>query len=718
MSKFLNKLIPRSFAAWSITAIVAGILCGLVFGPRCTALNPLGDIFIRAYSLALLPYLIFEITGVFGGMRRESLLALLKNGGFAILGTMGLGATAVTLLPLMLPHLLSSPLFDPKILEATPSPSLIETFLPSNIFSAMSTGNVPAVIFFSILVGIVLQNMKNREPILNLILPLRQLFNEIFGIVAKKVAPFGIFALTASAIGSAQGADLQRVLGLLAMMLVGFVVLGLIILPGILSSLTHYKPSQIWSVLRDPLIIVGATGNIMLSMPLMIEGLKRVLIDEASEEDRAKADFQAVEALVPICFTMFGIGRHLLMVVMPFLAWFHDTPMTTGEILRNVPSIFASAFGGAQAALLMELPRLGLPVNLLSVYLINAQWLLRISEPLSLIGTITVSFLLVASMTSCLVFRPLRVIAFGSIAAIVAIVLGMTCHHFLSLSLQGYSNSRKIILTRESCVEAPKATILSKDNIPAPARVTLADIQKRGVLRAGVKENAVPWVYRNEKGDLVGYDIDLLASLAAAMQVRLELVEGKPSELRKWLAEERLDCAAGGLHSTGLASMGGLFPIRYEKVTLAVVVSDGWVGRVQDIISAQNSAPLRLATHGRQDTSNDLRASMESRLSTSGKHKSISFIPIQETGEFLSGRDVKFDALLSSAEAGSAFAVIHPDTTMLPIFGRDLSADIVLLFPKNDETLLDFVSDWILENQNLDLLERLRDHWILFAPEP
>ena len=55
---------------------------------------------------------------------------------------------------------------------------------------------------------------------------------------------------------------------------------------------------------------------------------------------------------------------------------------------------------------------------------------------------------------------------------------------------------------------------------------------------------------------------------------------------------------------------------------------------------------------------------------------------------------------------------------MLPIFGRDLSADIVLLFPKNDETLLDFVSDWILENQNLDLLERLRNHWILFAPGP
>lgn len=712
----MSQLIPRSFAAWSITAIVAGIFSGLVFGPRCTVLNPLGDIFIRAYSLALLPYLIFEITSVFGGMKRESLLALLKNGGFAILCTMTLGAMAVTLLPLMLPHLLSSPLFDPKVLEAARSPSFIETFLPSNIFSAMSSGNVPAVIFFSILVGIILQNMKNKEPILNLILPLRQLFTEIFGIVAKKLAPFGIFALTASAIGSSQGADLQRILGLLAMMITGFIILGLILLPGILSSLTHYKPSQIWSVLRDPLIIVGATGNIMLAMPLMIEGLKRVLVEEAPTEDRARTDFQAVEALVPICFTMFGIGRHLLMVIMPFLAWFHDTPLTTGEILRHVPSIFASSFGGAQAALLMELPRLGLPVHLISIYLINSQWLLRISEPLSLIGTVTVAFLLVASMRRHLVFRPVRMLAFGGIAAGVGILLGISGHHLLAISLQGYSNTRKIILGRESCVDVPRPTILSREKLPSPAPTTLADIQQRGVLRAGVNKDSVPWVYRNEKGELVGYDIDLLSSLAAAVQVRLELIEGDPSELANWLAEGRIDCAAGGLHSTGLASMSGLFPIRYEKVTLAVVVSDEAVGRIQNMITAENTAPLRLATHGRQETSNDLRASMESRLSVGGKRKSISLIPIQETEQFLAGRDVKFDALLTSAEAGSAFAVVHPETTMLPIFGSDLSADIVLVFPKNDEALLDFVGIWILENQNLDLLERLRRHWILFAP--
>jgi hypothetical protein len=104
-------------------------------------------------------------------------------------------------------------------------------------------------------------------------------------------------------------------------------------------------------------------------------------------------------------------------------------------------------------------------------------------------------------------------------------------------------------------------------------------------------------------------------------------------------------------------------------------------------------------------------------VSQGTNHRNISFVPIQDSTEFLSGVDGKFDALLTSAEAGSAFAVIHPQTTILPIFGNSLSADIVLVSATKDEQLLNFVSDWILENQNLDLLERLRSHWILFAPE-
>ena len=714
MRKFLNKLIPRSFAAWSLTAIAAGILCGAVFGPRCAVLNPLGEIFVRAYALVLLPYLIFEIIGIFGGLRRESLVALVKNGGLTLLGMLLLGGSAVTLLPLMLPQLLSSPLFDPTILETKPSESLLEVFLPSNIFAAMAKGNVPPIMFFSIVIGIILQTMKNREPILALIDPLRRLFTEIFTFVAKKVAPFGIFAFTANAVGNAEGGDLQRLLGLLAMLVVGFIVLGLIILPGIISTLTHYRFSQMWSVLRDPLILVAGTGNILMAMPLTIEGLRRVLMDETKEEDRKACDFAVVEALVPICFTMLGIGRNLLMVIFPFLAWFHDTPFSTGEIIRNIPSIFASALGGAQAALLMELPRLGLPINLLSVYLINSQWILRITDPVSLIGTITVAFVIFATMRRRLVFRPGRAVLVCVVAVSISVILGTTCYYLLASQLKGFAQSREVVLSRQSLLNLPKPTILSKESLPQPAPVTLEAIKQRGVLRVGVKSDSVPWAYRNQAGDLVGFDVDLLASLALSLNVRLDLIEGTPSEIKQWLLQGRIDCAAGGLHGTGLATIGDLFYVRYEKVTLAALVSDEGVRRIQDLVQTKEPQTIRFANQGRQEISPALHLSIDRILSEGKSPRRVVFLPIQTKEEFLAGMDDKFDALLTSAEAGSAYAVIHPETTMLPIFGTALSSDIALVFLKTDDALLNYVGDWIVENQNLDLLERLRNYWILF----
>lgn len=712
MRTLLKKLIPKSFAGWSVVAIVAGILCGFVLGPLCSMFEPLGKLFIRAYSLTLLPYLIFEITGVFGAMKRASFVALLKNGGLAILLMGTLGATAVTLLPLMLPPLISSPLFDPTILTPLPSGSLMETFLPANIFSALVQGNVPGIIFFAILIGVVLQNMKTKEPILNLIQPLRQLFSEVFGIIAKKAAPVGIFALTASAIGTAQDGELQRIFALLALMVTGFVILGIIILPGIISSFTRYTPLQVWRVLRDPLVLTVATGNILIAMPLTIESLKRVLVDEDTQSDRGDFHFEAVEAMVPLCFSLFGIGRHLLVVVFPFLGWFHDMPMSTEEILRNIPLLFGSAMGGLQAALLIELPRLGLPVHLVSFYLLNSQWLLRISDPLTLIGTTTVALLLFASMKRRLVFRPVRILGTSLLAVAFAVTLGVAGNRLLASTMTGSNSSSEIILSRESLMDFAKPTILANANPPAPT--TLSAIKERGVLRAGVRLDSVPWVYRNRKGDLTGYDVDLLSSLAASLNVRLELVEGETADIKKWLIEQRIDCAAGGLHSTGLAKERELYAIPYEKVSLALVVSDSGVKRIQDLIASNASASLNLATHGRQDSSDALRTSMESKLSRGGIRKSVSFLPIQDTREFIEGLDKTYDALLTSAEAGSAFAVLHPQTTMLPTFGNSLSADIVLVFPKTDEALLDYVAKWIAENQNLDLLERLRNHWILF----
>lgn len=693
-------------------------MTGWLFGPRCAVLAPLGEILVRAYSLAILPYLIFEVIGVFGGLRRESLLLLVRNGGLAILCMMLIGAASVVLLPLMLPPLLSSPLFDPALLESLPAPSLLDTFLPSNIFAALAAGNVPAVIIFSTLIGIILQSMKNRQPILDLVSPLRRLFTEILGIVAKKIAPFGVFAFTATAIGSSGGGDLQRLLGLAAMMFTAFVVVGLVILPGVILSLTRYTPGQIWRVVRDPLVLVLTTGNILLALPVFLESLKKVLIEEDGEESGGKGDFAAIEAVAPICLTMLGIGRIVVLVFIPFAAWFHDSPMSTAQILDLLPAAVASSAAGNQTAILQALPRAGLPANLISIYLVNTQWIFRFSDPLSLLGMTVIAFVLYGSMTGRLRFHPMRAAAFLLVAAGVSTALGLFFYSALATTLTGSSHSRELILSRRSLLDLPAPTLLSASAVSPPSIVTLKAIKARGVLRAGVRPDTAPWVYRNAENELVGFDIDLLKAYAASLGVSLEIVEGDDSTLLTWLIEARIDCAAGGIHGTGIPSGGTPQTITYAQATLAVVVSDGMLREFQKSLDPREPATLRIAYRGPWIISSELKRGIDLRLGAGSSERKISFNRIVENSEFLDRPGTKFSALLNSAEAGAAFAVLNPQTTMLPIFGKDLSSDVVLLFSTQDRDLLEYTTDWIHEGDNLDLLEQLRNHWILFKPVP
>jgi hypothetical protein len=167
------------------------------------------------------------------------------------------------------------------------------------------------------------------------------------------------------------------------------------------------------------------------------------------------------------------------------------------------------------------------------------------------------------------------------------------------------------------------------------------------------------------------------------------------------------------LLATGIRS-NGFYTVSYAEVSYAVVVPDEKVADFQHRLSSASGVPLRIAIAPPESTSGDLRRTISDRYPRANRPRVV-FESIPSAEDFARSNAVA-DALLTTAEAGSAFAVIHPQFTMLPIFGKSLSADVVLLFDGKDHSLPDFVKNWILENQNLDLMERLERHWILFKP--
>jgi Na+/H+-dicarboxylate symporter/ABC-type amino acid transport substrate-binding protein len=710
MPTLLSKIIPPSLGGKCIASVIAGVLVGFLLGEKSIYLEPIGIVFIRATTLLVLPYLIVEIIGVFGGLKREAMVALLKNGGAGIFLILLLASAVVVLTPSLLPTLPSSPLFNKDLLESHESTTLLDIFLPSNIFSALAAGNFPAVVIFSAAIGIVLQTMKDRESVLNLVEPLRKLFSTILSSVINHVTPIGIFAVTANAVGNAESMEFQRLLGLVALYAVSLSVIALVVLPGVLISFTRFCYKDIWNLVRDPLVLAISAGSVLITLPVLISNLRQIL-DPKNPED--EADFAPVEAMIPLGLTLFSLGKMTTTLFVPFAAWYFDAPMTIGRILAMLPSAIPTAMGRSSVAVIQEIPRAGLPLNLVSLFYMNEQWISRCSDIFTLTGVATMAFLLYSFLRKSLFFRPLTLVSFMAAAAVLALSMGYCANRILAATLSGSSHAIEIVMNRSSLVEDSPVKLLAQP--PLPDSTSLARIKERGVLRAGLRKDSPPYVYQNSKGEIVGHDVDLLKSFAQSLGVRLELIEGDYRELIRWLGETRIDCAAGGLVSSGLRSDGYMAPVTYAKASFAVVVADTKIGDFQNRISSDNGDPLKIAIASPESASNELRSTIINRYSKSKHGSRIVFQPVHSYEEFAT-QNSPADAMLTTAEAGSAFAVIHPLFTMLPIFGKSLTADMVLLFDGKDEALPAYAHDWVMEGQNLDLLEQLEKYWILFKP--
>ena len=66
-------------------------------------------------------------------------------------------------------------------------------------------------------------------------------------------------------------------------------------------------------------------------------------------------------------------------------------------------------------------------------------------------------------------------------------------------------------------------------------------VMKRGKVVIGVKADYKPWGYRNASGDLVGMEIDMAKDVAAAMDVKLELVPVQSSNRMQFLEQGKID---------------------------------------------------------------------------------------------------------------------------------------------------------------------------------
>jgi ABC-type amino acid transport substrate-binding protein len=243
--------------------------------------------------------------------------------------------------------------------------------------------------------------------------------------------------------------------------------------------------------------------------------------------------------------------------------------------------------------------------------------------------------------------------------------------------------------------------------VPPPAAgegtmVTLAGIQARGTLRVGFVQPRMPFVFRNARGELVGFDIELVHLLTRDLGVQPEFVEWQPGQLLDAVAMGRSDIGIGGYPLASTLVMQLTFSAPYLDETAAFVVRDHLRNRFETWASIQEATDLSIGI----PEAPYYERLLEARLPG---------VPIRAFGVTENPLDDRagFDAVAMPAERGSVLTLLNPKwTVVVPSPGL---IKIPLAFPLagTDPQWSGFVNTWIDMKRRDGTLETLYDHWIL-----
>ena len=270
-----------------LLAILFGGFFGYFFNNLVIYTNWVGEIFLRALNMIIVPLIICSITtGVASVGSGDNLGRLsFKTIGLYILTTLIAIITGFVLISAIKPGAgakigLTVPVDNISAASDNFGQTLIK-IIPNNIFEAMAQGQMLAIIFFSVLVGYFITKISETRR--NLML---DILNAALDVIMKitlfiiKFTPLGIFSITAKVIAQQVDignniSELVSRLGLYFLtVLFGLLVHGLITLPLMVKLLGRVNPFRHFKNMATPLLTAFSTSSSNATLPFTLEAVQ------------------------------------------------------------------------------------------------------------------------------------------------------------------------------------------------------------------------------------------------------------------------------------------------------------------------------------------------------------------------------------------------------------------------------------------------------------
>ncbi|MCI0616653.1 cation:dicarboxylase symporter family transporter [bacterium] len=687
-----------------LIGLAAGIATGIFFGERVSFLNWPAKAFVDLLQITVLPYIVGSLIVGIGDNSGQNAKRLAIWGGLALLFTWALSLFLVFAAPLALPPEKGGVFFS-AVPSSDTTIDWLDLYIPANPFRSLANNTVPAVVIFSILVGIALIDLPGKNRILD---PMKG-FNDVLSRVATllvKLTPIGIFAVAGYAAGTMRFDEFQRLEGFFLIYIGLSLLLTFWLLPGMVSVITSIPHRKLISVFLDAVITAFVTSSVFVVLPMIAERSKQLLKEYGISQDGGT---ESADVLIPASFNFPHSAKILSLTFVLFAGWFAGTPVATAMYPVVASVGLLSFFGSLNSAIPFILNVLRMPTDLFQMFIVSGVVNSHFGSGAAVMHTMVIAILGSYLMYNGIRFNAGKLLRFLGISAllITGFIVGsrILLEHTLPDPRESAAILDQLKLSGGWGHLAPAKEFKTLPPLPAQAPVVgqrLDEIVKRNVIRVGYIDDALPWCFRNSRGELVGFDIGMAHAFAVQIQVNLEFVPVTRENMDDALNKGICDIVMSGIRATPVRAKSMQFSKPYAEETAAFLVRDHLRESFSSVERVQQMTAPKIAVLNIPSWIDRLQMTFPKAKIT----------PLESISQFINAPEGKYDGMFTAWERASAWSLMHPEfAPVIPDPGMG-SFPLAYSVPKYEEDLLSLINTWIDGRLSSGLIKQKLDYWV------
>lgn len=698
----MYKMLKLSFSTQVFLALCTGIFVGLFFGEKVAWLNVVGISFIKLLQISIIPYIVLSLVTGLGSLSYQQSKEIAQKFLIILLTLWALGLFTIFAMSLAFPVWESKDFFSTSQITTTASINYYDLYIPSNPFKALSDNTVPAIVVFSLFLGIALVNIKNKEQFIDPAMVILQALNKITKYIVRYL-PIGIFAIAAASAGTLQPEDFEKLEIYFIVYITTALILSFWVIPFFISTITPFKYVDIIQGCRNVLITAFASGNIFILIPVMSEACNDIF---AKHNARTENTDKYNEIIIPIAYNFPAMGKLLSFTFLLFAAWFTNTELSFVQRILLIFNGIFSLFANVHISIPFLLDYLQLPIDLYQLYLSSDVLTKRFSSLAAAVFLISFTLATTAYLIGIIEFKLKKIMLFLASSLVIITLSIVSIQLFFNAVLEHNQDLSYKLKQMEVDWEAPQnisyslvSTNKNNKNTSTPDAIV-----KRGILRIGYNPTRVPFSFYNSAHQLTGLDIEMMNYLSTTLNVDLEFIPfSKNKNLYQALNYYQIDIVISGVRISNEYLTKVLYTQPIMNLTTALIVQNHRKHEFSDYSSFGSNTHLNLATMDHYPRLDYLKHHLPDIKITKINNPKLFF---NTEGQ------QHFDGYITSLEEGMTLVMLHPKYTVTYDPSKLHRFPIGYAVHNDNLELQAMLNSWIDILKSTGRIKKLYDYWI------